>query len=249
MLVKNQLKALGIGILILALIILGSGFMFRAGRAQTGTQQPAADQTGIRSVQVTGIGQVKVKPDIVRIRIGVQTQAKTAAEALSANNSQMQGVLNALESAGISANSIQTQTVNLQPQYSNPQQSGIQEISGYVASNILSVEVGQVDKVGEVLDTAVKAGGNTIEGIQFDISDTSAVMDQAREQAMQDAQRKAEQLVKAAGAELGQVLTINETGGQMPPTPVALAQAAGVVPIQPGTQTIQVTVSVTWEIQ
>ena len=249
MLMKNQLKALGIGILVLALIILGSGFMFRAGRAQTAARQPAANQTSVRSVQVTGTGRVKVKPDIVRVRIGVQTQAKTATEALSMNNDQMQGVLNALESAGIPANSVQTQTVNLQPQYSNPQQSSVREINGYIASNIVSVEAGQVDKVGEILDTAIKAGGNTIEGIQFDVSDTSAVMDQARDQAMQDAKRKADQLVTAADAELGPVLTINETGGSVPPTPVALAQAAGAVPVQPGTQTVQVTVNVTWEIR
>jgi uncharacterized protein YggE len=248
---KNQLKALAIGVLVLALIIVGTGLMFRAGRAQTATQQPAADQGTVRSVQVTGTGQVRAEPDIVRVRIGVQTQAQSAVEALTENNDQMQAVLDALESAGIPANNIQTQTVNLQPQYNNqPQQTGPQEITGYIASNIVSVESDQIDQIGEILDTAVQAGGNTIEGIQFDVSNPEDLLDQAREEAMQDAQRKARQYVTAVGAELGPVLTINETGGVVPFASRELAQpAGGAVPVQPGTQTMEVTVSVTWEIQ
>lgn len=231
---------------------------------QTGIQlkiQDAAqtDQTGdsepLRTVSVSGQGQVDAQPDVAVVRMGVQTEAESAEQALRDNSSRMQALLDALRNAGISSEDIQTQTVQLQPRYEDqPQQQGqgaTRTLAGYVATNTVQVRARDLDNLGTLLDAAVEAGGNTIEGIRFEVSDTTGLLDQAREAAMNDARHKAEQLASLAGASLGDVLTINESGVPRPTAAretVALSQAQA-VPIEPGTQSIDVSIQVTWLLQ
>jgi uncharacterized protein YggE len=141
--------------------------------------------------------------------------------------------------------------VQLYPRYEQqpPQpQAASQRLLGYTAANIVEVQVQNLDRLGQILDTAVQAGGNTIEGIRFEVSNSQQILDQARETAMEEARRKAEQLVSLAGAELGEVLTITDTSRT--PRPVVsqerLEAVSAVVPIEPGTQTVEVDVQVTW---
>jgi uncharacterized protein YggE len=100
----------------------------------------------------------------------------------------------------------------------------------------------------QLLDTAVQAGGNTIQGIQFEISNPGQVLDQARQAAVEDAQHKAEQLTSLLDTQLGEVLTIDETS--QIPLPIIKETAAmdqmATVPIEPGTQSLRVDVEVTW---
>ena len=117
-----------------------------------------------------------------------------------------------------------------------------------MAINIAEVRVREIDSIGEVLDAAVEAGGNTIDSIRFEFGDPAEVLEQARSGAMQDAQGKAEQLASLADGELGQVLTINEIT-RTPPVLFEGAQPAvdqAAVPIEPGTQSVEVEVQVTW---
>lgn len=210
-----------------------------------------------RSVSVNGSGQVDAEPDVAVVTLGVETEAEAADEALSQNSEQMQALVTALTEAGIAEEDIQTQTVRLQPRYENtaptPQSAGGEtpQVTGYIATNLVEVRIMETANVGTVLDAAIAAGGNRIETIRFTISDQSELLQQAREAAWADAEQKAQQFAELAGAELGDVLTISSFEQPFQPVPQLATASAAVdaVPIQPGTQTVQVQIQVTWRLQ
>lgn len=242
------------------LALLLSVLLFSTQSALAQVNPPPTDAAAPRTLNVSGTGVVNAQPDLAVVTLGVETQAEAAAAALTQNSEQVQALLDTLTAAGVAKADIQTQTVSLQPQYAqapdpNQPQASDQpttpEIIGYVATNTVEVRVRDLSMVGELLDAAVQAGGNQIQGIRFDLSDPTSVLDQAREAAWQDARRKAEQLVALADATLGPVLTISEFSQ----TPIPLAQdvtalraAEATVPVQPGVQQVQVNVQVTWQL-
>ncbi len=237
--------------LLAVLVLAGGWWNAQPGHAQTPGPVESVNGEPLRTVTVSGTGQVRIQPDYALVRVGVQTEAGMANAALTANNEQMQSLLEALRQAGIAAEDIQTQTVQLQPRYDQPgPQGGSPELSGYTARNVVQVRVDNLDNLGRILDQAIQAGGNTIEGIQFEISNPGELLDQARQEAFNEAQRQAEQLAGLAGAELGQTLTIQESGGG-PPRPLAETTfaARADVPIEPGTQTVEVTILGTWRLR
>lgn len=216
--------------------------------------KPVSAQTGeapTRYIQVSGRGQVSAEPDQATVRLGVSTEADTAQAALDENNDQMTAVISATLEAGVAEEDIQTQGFNLSPVYDTPDAGQAPELAGYRADNIVTVTVHDLSQLGELLDAAVEAGSNTIEGIQFEVSNQAELEAAAREAAITDAQQKAEQLTELAGAELGPVQTILETGNATPITaPIAQEEnLSASVPVQPGTQLIDASVQVTWEIQ
>jgi uncharacterized protein YggE len=215
-------------------------------------QQPQPTAENRRTVTVSGNGRSAATPDQAQIVIGVETQAETASEALSENNTQMQALITSLTGADVERRDIQTQNISLYPRYSQPTNPEAQaEVIGYTASNTVQVTVRDLDALGSLLDTAIQAGGNTIQGISFQVSDTVEATDQARELAFTDAQRKAQQLAGLAELELGEVISINETGFSTPPMfargGVAF-DAAQSVPVEPGSQMIELSLQVTWEL-
>jgi uncharacterized protein YggE len=203
-----------------------------------------------RTINVSGTGQVSAQPDVAVVTLGVQTEAEEAASALSENSQQMQALVDALEEASVATEDIQTEVIRLYPRYDQaPDGKGQGELVGYTATNMVEVRIRDLDKVGEILDTAVQAGGNRIESIGFEVSDSAQYMDQAREAAWNDAEHRAEQLSELAGASLGEVLTISESGRGPQPVverPLLAAEAAAAVPVEPGSQTIEVDLQVTW---
>jgi uncharacterized protein len=226
-----------------------------------GAQSPVSAQSPtpspfepVRSVTVTGVGQARVIPDEAVVVIGVESQALTAREAITENNEQMQAVLDALQEAGIPSTDIQTRTLSLFPRYDGDRQApggGLGEITGYTAANQVEVRLRQIANVGDIIDAAIMAGANTITGIRFEVTDPIQVLDQVRVEAMNDARRKAEQLAELAGASLGNVMSISEFSRT--PRPVfqeaAVMDVAAAVPIEGGTETIEVEVQVVWFLE
>lgn len=212
-----------------------------------------------RTVTVSGAGSADVTPDIAYVTLGVTTDAKTAREALTQNNTQMQSLMTALASAGIASADIKTQGLQVFPRYNNnpnppttTQGETTNELVGFTASNTVEVTVRQINNLGQILDQAVTAGSNQIQGIRFDVKDPSQVMDQARQAAMQDAAHKAQQLATLSNAKLGVVITINEESNRPIPFQASggvAASMAQAVPVSPGTQTVTVNLTVTWELQ
>lgn len=206
-----------------------------------------------RTLSVSGTGTASGQPDVAVVTLGVETEAEEASAALSQNNEQMQALIEALQEAGIAEEKIETQVVRLQPRYEQGESrdEGTPELVGYRAINLVEVRVEELGALGEILDAAIQAGGNRIENIRFEISDPSDLVDQAREAAWNEALHKAEQLAELAGAELGPVMTLSETSRV--PRPV-VEQAVGgraeaEVPIQAGTQDVEIDIHVTWSLQ
>ena len=213
----------------------------------TGSSNPSTTQ---RSVTVSGTSTIKAAPDEAVVSLGVQTEANTAEGALSQNAERMTAVFVALNDQGISKDDIATTGVSLYPTYG---QSGM-EITGYQAANSIDVTVHDMTKVGAVIDTAVGAGANLSNGITFKLSDASHGVDQALAAAVADARSKAEALATAGGAQLGQVMTIQETSASSTP-PIfydrgVMASGAATVPtpVSPPTLETQVSVTVVWTL-
>ena len=204
-----------------------------------------------RTVTVNGIATIKAMPDEAVVGLGVQTQATTAQGALSENAVKMTALIRSLMDKGIAKDDIATSYVSIYPTYGN---SGT-AITGYQADNQVTVTLHDISTVGEVIDDAVKAGANLSNGITFQLSDENQGVIQALGEAVDIARTKAEALAGAGGAQLGQVVSIQESSaGSTPPIyygrDASMAGAAEAVPtpIQPPTLETQVSVTVTWTL-
>jgi uncharacterized protein len=206
-----------------------------------------------RTITINGKGSVKAAPDKVSVSAGVETQAPTAKEALAKNTDAMTKVVEALKDAGIDPKDIQTTTFNVSPRYENRDDGKPARIVGYSVINSVFVTSHDIGKLGAILDQLVSAGANSIGGISFDIDNPEDKQNDARKAAMADAIAKAKLYVEAAGAELGPVMTITEQGGYVPRTMAApMMEASGAakpVPIEAGTESVDIEVQVTWELK
>jgi len=215
-----------------------------------GALSPGGEQTGI---MVMGEGSASAQPDVAMVNIGVETRSSTAKGAADANKEQMADVMEALQSMGIAEEDIQTADYTIYPEMQWPENEPPRVI-GYVASNSLLVKIRQIDQVGGVLDAVTEAGANNIYGIQFTFDDPASLREQARAEAMADAQRKAEALANLAGVGLGKPRIISESFIEPPPffmeTAYAPAmEAGGGVPVSPGQLEVTVQVQVTFDVR
>jgi uncharacterized protein len=211
---------------------------------------PALAEDAPPAISVTGEASISVPPDLAEINAGVSTEAKTAREASEANNAAMGKVLLALKGAGIEEKDFQTSRLSLQPQYA-PNRSGPAAVTGYRATNHVTIKLRDVTKVASMIDLVTAAGANELGGINFMVSSASKLLDEAREQAIADARRKAEIYAKAAGVTLGAPVSISEEGSQAPPQfrRMAAGMAAAATPVATGEETLRVAVSVSWAIK
>jgi uncharacterized protein YggE len=210
---------------------------------------PAMAQVPPPSISVTGEATISAAPDLAQIDGGVTNEAKTAREASEANNKAMGLVLLALKSAGIPEKDFQTSQLSLQPQYA-PNKNGPSPITGFRASNRVTVTVRDVAKVGSVIDTLVTNGANDIGGISFMVAQPSKLLDEARPKAIADARRKADIYAQAAGVSLGAPLSISEESSAGPVTYRKMsAGLASPAPVAPGEETLRIAISVSYEIK
>ena len=218
--------------------------------ARPATAQTSVGVPGMRQVTVVGRGEVKGRPDTATIQIGVETEAPVAKDALAKNTDLATALQAKLKDLGVAEKDMQTSNFSIYPTYA---QDG-RQITGYHVSNSVIVKIRDLDKAGTLLDQVVQAGANSVSSISFSVDDPKALLNQAREQAMQDARAKADQLAKSGGAAVGDVLVITENVGAPPPLPMALQAAAGAagskaVPVQPGEQSFGIDVQVTVQLR
>jgi uncharacterized protein len=206
-----------------------------------------------RVISLNGHGEVKAKPDMAVVTVGVMSQAQTAREALTQNTAAMEKIFASLKAGGIEARDIQTSNFSVNPRYDYGQNNRQPpRLVGYDVSNSVAVSVRKLDTLGSVLDTVVSQGSNQINGIMFAIADDDKLQDEARKVAVADAERKAKLYAEATHITLGQIMGVSESNFQ-PPQPVygkaMRADAAGAVPIAEGEQTVAIDVNIMWEIK
>lgn len=201
-------------------------------------------------LNVSATGKTTRVPDLATINAGVVTQAATAAGALSDNSQRMARVLAAIKNAGVESRDIATSTVRLNPQY-HYSDNQPPAISGYQATNTVTVKFHDIAKAGGILDALVAQGANQISGPNLSLAEPDAALDEARTDAVKTARARAELYAKAAGLSVSRILSINENGsnaGAPPPRPMVMyARADAAAPkteIEPGETDVTVTLSV-----
>lgn len=203
------------------------------------------------TITLTGRGTVDHAPDIAMINVGVQVEAKTAADAMAQQATQMNGVFNAVKAAGIADRDMQTGNMSLNPVYEYPNNAR-PRLTGYQATNTIAIKVRKLDTLGKTLDAVVKGGGNTINGIQFSIDEPEKFQNEARMEAIQDAAAKAELYAKAVGYKVKRIVTISEQEFYpQPPMPMMMRMqdvAAEATPIAAGEVSLTQTVNVVFEL-
>ncbi len=207
---------------------------------------PAAAQTRL---DVVASGEVTRVPDIVRIDAGVVTQATSAVEAIRLNAQRMDAVRAALRRAGIADRDIQTSNISLQPDYRYAENRP-PELTGYRASNQVNVRFRDIANSGQILDALVAQGANQINGPNLAIEHPEAALDEARLAALTNARARAELYARPLGLQVKRILAISEAGAAAPPPmPVMRMQAAdSATRIDPGEQTLGVTLTVSFEL-
>lgn len=202
------------------------------------------------TVTVAGTGSVTAAPDMAQITTGVVTQAPTAARALAANSEAMERLLRALAVHGIAARDVQTTGISVSPLRRQGRDGQPPEITGYEVTNQVRVRVRELARLGRVLDEQVGQGANLVYGVQFGQQEPGPLLDEARRRAMADARRRAELYATAVALKVGRVVAVQEAGAASPRpelgTRVAMAAA---VPVAPGEQEIQASVTVTFTLE
>ena len=209
----------------------------------------------MRTLSVAGTGDANLEPDIAYIYIGVHTEKLTAAEAVAENTTQTETVIQAIKDFGVDAKDIRTMNFSIWPMDKYDPQSGIATgEKTYAVDNTVYVTVRKLDTLGDLLDTVIQAGANTVNNIQFDVADKDEALKAARVDAVKDAQAKAQELAEASGLTLGEIQSIGFSDSV--PYPIfdgrgggGGAAEAAAVPIQPGQLTFTVVVNVTYEVK
>jgi len=238
-------------ILILAAALTASALPLAAAAAQS---QPNTILLEGTRLDVVATGEVSRVPDVARITAGVVTVAPTATAALAQNATQMASVRAALKRAGIADRDIQTSSINLHPDYRHDAQGSNPQIIGYRASNEVSVRFRDIAATGRILDALVAQGANQINGPMLSIDKPEAALDEARTEALTAARARAELYARALGKRVGRILAISEAGANYAPPVVMMRQAnrgaaADSTSVDPGEQSVAVTLSVSFELE
>src|SRR4051812_11936917 len=214
---------------------------------------PAADSMfRATTFNLSAYGETKVAPDIATISLGVMTQARTAAEALAANATRMNAVIASLKKAGIAEKDIQTSGLNLNPQYRYVENQP-PVLTGYQASNQVTVTVRDLKRLGAAVDATVSAGANQVNGISFGLVDPTAAENAAREAAVKALAAKADLYARATGYRVVRLVNLSEGGGYAPPPPMpmmavrAQMKDAG-TPVAGGELSVRIEITALYEV-
>jgi uncharacterized protein YggE len=188
---------------------------------------PPAAESMFRATtfNLSAYGETRIAPDMANITLGVMTEAPTAAAAMQANATQMNRVVESLRRAGIAAKDIQTSSLNLNPQYQY-QENQPPRLTGYQASNQVTVTVHDLTRLGAAVDATVSAGANQVHGISFSLNDPTAAENAAREAAVKALQAKAELYARATGHRIARLVSLSEAGSGGYPVPPPMPMMA-----------------------
>jgi len=205
----------------------------------------------VRQVTVVGKGEVQGVPDTLTINASMEIVAPDAAAALNQSSQRQKAVIDALVGSGVDRKDISTSQISVQPQYPGFESN---TIVGYRANNTIDVKIRQLDQASQAFTQIATAGGDAmrINNVTLAIEDDSQLVREARSRAFNDAKSRAEQYALLSELDLGKVISISEVAGSAPPVPLPTtrdgAAEMAAVPIEPGQQTVDFSVTVVWEL-
>ena len=204
-------------------------------------------------LDVSATGEVTRIPDLAIVSAGVQTLQPSASAAIEENAGKMERVRAALKHAGIEDRDIQTSSINLNPEYQYDQNRP-PRLTGYRATNTVNVKFRDLKRTGAILDALVAEGANQINGPSLTIDKPEAALDEARTKAIANGRARADLYARALGMRVVRLISVSEGGGYNVPPPMPVAMMAerssdASSKIDPGTQQLQVNVSMSFELQ
>jgi uncharacterized protein len=206
-------------------------------------------------MSVSGNGKVNAAPDVAYLTLSVETQAKSASQAVKDNAATTNKVMQVIKAKLGKSDKVSTAGYNLTPVYEYNNQTNKTEFKGYRASNRIIVEMHNLSEIGNIIDSTAQAGLNNIESLSFDTTKRDGYRRDALTAAVKDAQATAETLSKAAGVSISKILQLSPTFDY--PTPVyrdyALSKEAAApappTPVEPGDISISASVNIVFEIE
>jgi len=219
--------------------------------------------TQTEGIWVSGTGRIAVNPDIAILRLGIEAQEVSVAEAQDSSSAAMEKVMTALSDSGVEEKDVQTQDFRIRQRTRWDDEQQQEVVIGYRVTNDVVAKIRDMEKIGDIIDAVVAAGGDytRIDDLNFSVEDPSAYYDEAREKAIDDAKGRAEKIADLAGVKLGDPTYINESastpylGGGMgyemaaptpAPAPTIIVQTA--LPISLGEVEITVNIQVAYGI-
>lgn len=216
------------------------------------------------TITVSDSGEIYAKPDLALVTLSVVTEAKTVAEAMSENTQKMNAMIDSVKDQGVEDKDLKTTNFYISPRYEWQQEttclyppcpSGKRVLVGYEITQSLEVKIRDMEKIGDILEGATEEGANQVSDLQFTIEKEDELRSQARKEAIEKAKIKAEELAKQLGVKLVRIANFSESGVWPVYAPYALEKTAvglgggGEAPqIETGENKIEVTVSITYEI-
>lgn len=237
-----------LAILLAVFLLVYLGFLIK------GQYDSPVDISKIRTITMSAEGKVTGTPDIATVSFSVVTQGATAEQTQKENDAKMTKVTDFLKSKGVNESDIQTSGYNLYPQYNYNQNQQPPPITGYSQSQQVSVKIRDLNLLKTVTAGLTGQGVNQIDNLTFSIDDPDKLRSEARQKATDKARAKADELASKLGVKLGKVVNFSEGVGVEPVYGYALADASGYggggsSPIQPGSQDVNVTVTLTFELK
>ena len=248
-----------------ALLAVVGLFLLTTGCSTEGAQQgetTLAQESPAEGITVIGTGRISGEPDTLRATFGVEVERPSVEEALGVANAAANRMTSALREQGVEEQDIQTAEFSVRPRFGEPpvqpapaEPQDESEIRGYIVTNLVEVQIRDMERVGEVLQAAVEAGGDAarVRGVSFTLEDNEELLQAAREAAFADAQQRANHYAQLAERELGPLVSLSEAVESDPPRrPSEGAAAAGAepqaVPVTPGEEEVTVRITAVWAL-
>ena len=213
-----------------------------------------AQQSLVTRLDISATGTVSRVPDLAIISAGVVTKSATATGAIADNASRMERVRAALRRAGIAEKDIQTSSINLNPDY-RYENNQAPVLTGYQASNNVSVKFRDIRNSGKILDALVAEGANQLNGPSLTIDKPESAYDEARIKAIAAGRARAELYARSLGMRVVRLVAVSEGGGNYPRPPMPMLQMAAKAErsadtaIDPGSQDLEITLSMSFDLQ
>lgn len=230
--------------LILAIVLAGCGTVSTGG----------GEAIVAHTIFVTGIGEAIGEPDVAIVNLGVNVTGSDVVDAVSEANSVIDAIGEAVQELGVETRDVTTVAYNVWPEYRWDPETGQQtDVVTYHVDCTVRVVVHQVETMGEIISAGLGAGANMIYGIEFNIQDTTALEAEARVAAVEDARTRAESLAAEMGVTVGEPVSISENSYAAPFVSPIMESGVGMgggggAPISPGQMTLQIQVTVTFEL-
>ncbi len=234
-----------------ALALIVCSFLALPAQGQSATEKEPSVLT------VTGFGEVRMAPDEATVQLGVTRQRETAQEAQEQVNQVAQEILSAVIQLGVEAEHIQTSELRLSPVYNTrgrrPGPGDEPRVVAYRASNMVSVRLEDLSLVGPVIDSAMKSGGNQLQGVHFALRNDLSAREQALKEAVKAASQKAKAISEALDVKIIEVIEASEgsVSIRVPQNRFQASRAqveAALAPVSPGQLTVSTSVMVRYRI-